>query len=521
MAVSAAIVALVALVASLPAAATAGASVGAPPAAFTFRGGGYGHGVGLSQYGALGRAEAGHSAAEILAAYYPTTVVQTYAVPKNVRVHLTSAAAATVTPQGTVTVLGLGGGPRRDVPGPVTVSRAAGAFSVLDGTGAELCGAGQCTAGTIRIRFPQGAPSTLATAGFTNRFRWGRFAFVASGSSMTIVLERLSMDRYLYGLAEMPASWPEAALDTQAIAGRSYATASILARRADPLWTRPYDLESGQQDQVYHGLPNEEGTYGARWTAAVDRTSGQVVLGDGGTTVVQAFYSSSNGGHTEDSGYVFYTSYPWFAALPDPFDAVGNPLATWERTFTQAQLQRWIARSSFGSVGDVLDIDIGGWIGASGRIDRATVTVSGSKRRVEMTGNQLIAVVNGGSWSEGGGVGETLPSSKVSVHVAGEAPFGGLDRVTVRDGQAIVVGWAWDADASGRVPVEIRVDGSVASAGTTGVRRLDLAVALGIGRRSGFRIPVSLPAGTSEVCAYASDNGDAGPALLGCTSATG
>ena len=48
-----------------------------PRDSFTFEGGGWGHGVGMSQYGALGRAEAGFTYTEILAFYYDGTTVIT------------------------------------------------------------------------------------------------------------------------------------------------------------------------------------------------------------------------------------------------------------------------------------------------------------------------------------------------------------------------------------------------------------------------------------------------------------
>ena len=44
---------------------------------FTFIGGGWGHGTGLSQFGALGRAEAGFDYEEILAFYYDGTDLTT------------------------------------------------------------------------------------------------------------------------------------------------------------------------------------------------------------------------------------------------------------------------------------------------------------------------------------------------------------------------------------------------------------------------------------------------------------
>jgi SpoIID/LytB domain protein len=42
----------------------------------TFTGGGWGHGVGMCQMGAIGRAEAGHSFSRILGHYYGGAVVE-------------------------------------------------------------------------------------------------------------------------------------------------------------------------------------------------------------------------------------------------------------------------------------------------------------------------------------------------------------------------------------------------------------------------------------------------------------
>jgi stage II sporulation protein D len=42
---------------------------------FTLRGHGYGHGIGMCQWGAIGRARAGQDAATILQTYYPGTSV--------------------------------------------------------------------------------------------------------------------------------------------------------------------------------------------------------------------------------------------------------------------------------------------------------------------------------------------------------------------------------------------------------------------------------------------------------------
>src|SRR6476619_6006705 len=61
-------------------------SAGADPVQwFDFTGGGYGHGVGLSQYGAKGRADAGQNATQIVGAYYPGAALATRA-PSSMRV---------------------------------------------------------------------------------------------------------------------------------------------------------------------------------------------------------------------------------------------------------------------------------------------------------------------------------------------------------------------------------------------------------------------------------------------------
>ena len=52
---------------------TPAATLSAP--VYVVTGGGYGHGVGLNQYGALGQAQAGRSYHDILSFYYPGTEI--------------------------------------------------------------------------------------------------------------------------------------------------------------------------------------------------------------------------------------------------------------------------------------------------------------------------------------------------------------------------------------------------------------------------------------------------------------
>ena len=134
--------------------------------------------------------------------------------------------------------------------------------------------------------------------------------------TLWVVLEDMTMQTYLYGLAEVPASWPAATLQAQAIAGRTYAYDRITARRQSSSWTVPWDLYSTVNDQHYNGYANEVGSAAHNWIAAVDASAQEVLLYQ--DDPISSFYTSSNGGTTADSGHVFVTSLPYLVAQEDP-----------------------------------------------------------------------------------------------------------------------------------------------------------------------------------------------------------
>jgi stage II sporulation protein D len=141
------------------------------------------------------------------------------------------------------------------------------------------------------------------------------------------VVNELAFDTYLYGLAEVPQSWPEAVLDAQVIAARSYAWRSV--RRGT---FRDYDICATVACQVFRGAEILLGTNGDRWRDAVDRTSGQVLV-DGGEPILARYFSTS-GGRTYANDEIFPTSgsFPYLQAIADPYDAL-SPLHRWEVRF--------------------------------------------------------------------------------------------------------------------------------------------------------------------------------------------
>src|SRR3954454_23691018 len=264
--------AVAALAASLSAGSAAGADIGAgdshphvcaggcfvAPAGsgplFVISGHGWGHGVGMSQYGAYGYAQHGWTASQIVAHYYPgTTLVTTTA--STVRVLLTDRQPA----------LKLSSG------GPFTVKDATGQVHTLAPGAVALAPALKLTVDDAKK--PQAlappltfAPGTGGTLTLDRPYRGQIEVDVVDGRLRAITL--VPLEQYLYGVvpSEMPSGWPTEALKAQAVAARSYALAT---RKVGA----PYDAYSDTRSQMYLGLSHES----AAATAAVAATKGQVL----------------------------------------------------------------------------------------------------------------------------------------------------------------------------------------------------------------------------------------------------
>lgn len=166
----------------------------------------------------------------------------------------------------------------------------------------------------------------------------GRLEIVKHGSRLDIVNE-LSFGEYLRGLAEMPAAWPPAALQAQAIAARSYAMHAYRQGRARSS-ARGYDICATDRCQVYRGATIELGAFGENWVAAVDATRGRVLTYS--DAIIQAFYFSTSDGKTKRS-FPGGTPQPW---LPSVDGEDGDaPLARWEARFPLADLTAILRRA--------------------------------------------------------------------------------------------------------------------------------------------------------------------------------
>ncbi|GGL15169.1 sporulation protein [Deinococcus radiotolerans] len=180
-------------------------------------------------------------------------------------------------------------------------------------TGAQLTLNGQTT-GSATLYLPPSAGSVVDIAGKTYR---GGVQLRAEGGAVQGI-NVVDLEDYLRGVvpAEMPASWPAAAVQAQAVIARTYVTARI-----NP--ATPFDTCATDACQVYGGVAAEK----PQSDAAVAATRAQVVAFGG--KAASTFFSSDNGGFTASSAEVWGKDLPYLTAKADPFSA-GGPRARWQ-----------------------------------------------------------------------------------------------------------------------------------------------------------------------------------------------
>jgi stage II sporulation protein D len=265
---------------------------------------GWGHGVGLSQWGAYGYAKHGWSYRRILRHYYPGTQLGHTGEPQ-VRVLLVQ--GAKVVTVGCTAPLKAGKGRRffRLPAGRYGVGPRIALPVRRSGSGRSL--------GRVAVFACPRAPLTL-----DGRAYHGTFVVHSNGSRLSVV-NVLALDTYLRGVvpSESPARWPIPALEAQAVAARSYAVSEL---RPDA----PYDLLPDTRDQVYGGIAAER----RRSDKAVYDTRGQVLTWNG--QVARTYYSSSSGGRTEavQDAWPGTAPVPYLRSVPDPYDTY-SPHHTW------------------------------------------------------------------------------------------------------------------------------------------------------------------------------------------------
>lgn len=348
-------------------------------------GGGWGHGIGLSQYGAFGMALDGFKADEILAHYYSGAF-------------LVQASDSLGAPHWIFGEEALWIGLEQDVIS-VNLEAFGGSIDLCQtGDGTEDCTVPDVTIAVgelwrvevvpgsdpIRCRLTEPATPTvrreadctvdvlwvddvdLSDPDAATRVRVNGGREYAHGSvrirmndpdpliaDAFHVAVSVGLEDYLYGIGEMPSSWHVEALGAQAIIARSFGVAAATARSSDGTLSDyrirlcSCHLNASSIDQNYVGWSKEsEGTnavYGIRWVGAVDATTGLVLNHSStGNTIISTFYSSSTGGGTENNEDIWGGKPREYLRSVDDHWAVkpevNNPYATWSVSVSQSAM---------------------------------------------------------------------------------------------------------------------------------------------------------------------------------------
>jgi stage II sporulation protein D len=308
-----------------PATALAGTSSGV----LVIDGAGFGHGIGMSQYGAAGYALHGRDYRFILAHYYTGTGIGQVKPSQIVRVLLQSAGLPAFSGANAAAGLRLPRGQRLQSAITYTVqANPNGTLSLSYRQGARTR-----RIGPLRAPLSVSGPGVVQLAGVGSYA--GALVFRPAGGGLVQTVNAVDVEDYVRGVVaeEIPSSWPAQALEAQAVAARTYAITNDVAGS-------DFDVYPDTRSQMYGGVDAQT----AATDAAVAATRGQIVTYHGAP--VATYFFSSSGGHTESiqDEWPGATAEPWLVGVPDPYDgAEGDPYHRWSLRLPIATAQRLLA----------------------------------------------------------------------------------------------------------------------------------------------------------------------------------
>ena len=278
--------------------------------------------------------------------------------------------------------------------------------------------------GTVRLVPVGGQPTAIAGLGSY----LGEVKLTAASDGL-VVANRLPLERYLLGLAEVPPDWPAEALKAQAVAARTYALNTLAGGPAGAAATYGFDICASVECQVFSGAEILQQSNGQRWANAVHATAGQAVLYEG--RPILARYHSVSGGQTFDNEQIFPSEgpFPYLKGVSSTTEEA-SPLDRWSVVFTPDDLQQILERS-------------GHWSRAQGPLQGAQTVASrdglhypdvllhGTKLKLRMTAEELRVIVGehapaalpgnypSFAFTASGRLPETFPSNRLSIGTRG------------------------------------------------------------------------------------------------------
>ena len=390
----------------------------AAPAEFTIVGSGWGHGVGYSQYGALGQAREGKSFSQILSHYYPGVNLSEISNDETIRVGLAQGRSAifargeklesdnssleVLIDSNQVAVLPLGEILRIESNGSQAVVSAGGEDGRANnlGAGAKVT---LRTAGDSNLINVNGGSQTTnpksALGSSGHRYRYGFIEVIFRNGNLMAVNELRLHNEYLLGLGEMPSSWPQAALVSQVITARSYAVGRKQGGIRGNCGCHVYNNAT---DQVFVGFSKESSTGGANWREAVNASfggSGNPLALTFNGSVITSYYFSSSGGRTQPTNEVWGGVRAWSQSVDDGWSLNPslNPNHRWGAKVSQVNMANALGlievsriditeRFSSGAVKTIVAVDSAG--------NSATMSGRTFQARLKLKSNYLVGAVD-------------------------------------------------------------------------------------------------------------------------------
>jgi SpoIID/LytB domain protein len=450
-----------------------------PTSSVVLSGHGYGHGIGMSQWGSLGYAlgqdggAGNYTYQQILSHYYGNTTLQTLGTsPAPASIHSGNVIVAMTENNGAGLIATAASG-QVDVPGGSTASAVevipdpnGTTFGVYTGSG---CGGPWSVSPVITgqanptFSAQNGGPMDICQGGPSIEVH-GSVGELYNSISQTRTVNTLPLEQYVADVApaESPVSWASLGgsgpqgqdwgfqqSEAQTVAARSYVESS-------PLGYGGYADTCDQSCQDYPGMADENATS----TAAAIATAGQVMVTNGTSNVADTEYSSSSGG---------YSTGDQFPAVADAGDSICIPSACNTHHDWTTSIPVSTIDAAFPQIGtlDSLNVTARNGLGDfGGRVEQ--LTLEGSSGSVSMTGDTFAATFGlqsdwftVGDQPSGGVGGYWINAQDGGVFSFGNAAFhGSTGNITLNKP---VVGMAATHDGGGYW--EVASDGGVFSFG--------------------------------------------------------
>ena len=336
-------------------------------------GSGWGHGVGLSQYGALGQALDGRSWQDILSHYYPGTSLSDSPFDKQIIVGLSQDKTAVFVRLDKLTddaqlEMSIDGNPVATIGSGTIIRIESNGNSVVTSGGddgrAESRGTGKkisfrISAGSGLINTNSGTPDTNAGSALSSpghRYKYGTLNVVYGGDNdgradlYTSISMRLA-DEYVLGIGEMSSSWPKAALVAQVVASRSYGLGKANSGIRGNCGCHIYNNAT---DQVYVGYSKESDAWKDAVNSALNGAGQPAVLTFGGKAIT-AYFASSTGGRTMSTLDAWGGNVAWSQSVDDNWSLnARNPNSRWGVRMSQSAMAAALGLSNVQSI-DVVE----------------------------------------------------------------------------------------------------------------------------------------------------------------------